>query len=83
MKTRHGHVSNSSSSSFVVRLLPPWETWLFEILAAKMNTLGEDRWDIELTGNGVHCSVFMDNFNLYEYLTEELKIPASYITYEW
>jgi hypothetical protein len=84
MKTRHGHVSNSSSSSFVVKFIHPWDSWLYGLLVTKMDTLGEDRWDIEhAEEGGIRCSVSMDNFNLYKYLTEELKIPTECITYTW
>ena len=81
MKIRFGHVSNSSSSSFVIRLpisYPlPFSAYIEEHIEKKMSSLDDpsDRWYVEREDNEITCSTSMDNFDLYDYVTKSLGIP--------
>jgi len=76
LKVRNGFVSNSSSSSFVIR-----KKYLEEEMISKIkNHIEEgkkleisfaskdDEWDIIETNEFIKGSTFMDNFNMWEYL---------------
>lgn len=71
MKVRHGFVSNSSSSSFVVRTenLTPKQVW--QILNHSDCLDDEekwDRWDVDWQdADNILCSTSMDNFCLKSY----------------
>jgi len=43
-----------------------------------------DRWYIEREDNEITCSTFMDNFDLYDYVTKSLGVPEEHIKVtEW
>lgn len=90
MKIRYGHVSNSSSSSFVITLPTPLGYPQFyterliqtfeEMINKGMETVPvENQWLIERDHNKITCSTHIDSFDLYRYVTEELGIDESII----
>ena len=77
MKIRNGFVSNSSSSSFVLKIDEISEDQLAMIwdhielgrdLLEWQNYHDEDRWSIWITEDHVHGETSMDNFDMYEFL---------------
>ncbi len=76
MKTRHGFVSNSSSSSFVVSRhhLTARQIRLLEDHAENAEDAGmccndDDRWSITVRNLVVEGSTIMDNFDMCEYMS--------------
>lgn len=85
MKIHTSHISNSSSCSFVIKYTGyPFEN-LYDQIIAKTSTLTLDEsWNIDIDENdSIHCSTSMDNFDLYEYVTETLHYPEKYIEIEY
>jgi hypothetical protein len=89
MKTRSGFVSNSSSSSFVIKLKNISGSQLQKILDPDYSSqnYGEDSdfpytWSIDLDGSKgtVEGYTSMDNFDMGRYL-EELGVPDNAITW--
>jgi len=76
MKIRIGFVSNSSSSSFCIRKDKITAKQLDDLMSHSdhPNCGEDDIWSIYEEGNYIHCSVFLDNFDLVEYAIEELDI---------
>ena len=76
MKTRNGFVSNSSSSSFTIRLEDITAKQLVEIQnhGKLANVEERNQWYINTTDNRVCGDTHMDNFSMYEYLCDELGI---------
>ncbi len=86
MKIRYGHVSNSSSSSFVITV-PPFPigaiAMVVELLDRKNDSVEErDQWAITSEGDTIRCYTSMDNFDLLGYCRNVLRIPQSLITEE-
>ena len=63
MKIRHGFVSNSSSSSFVVARTHLTTAQLNDLIALCQDPVGkwDDYWEINITNNQVHGFTAMDN----------------------
>jgi len=80
MKIRQGFVSNSSSSSFVVKrcCLTPAQKAVLENHVAAAELLGDDegyrdcahQWDITADNDEYFCSTHIDNFNMRQFLTD-------------
>ena len=72
MKIRDGFVSNSSSSSFMVRLKDLTGIQLHKIMNIEYSehVNSWDHWSIETRNGMVIGSVSMDNFSMDEYLTK-------------
>ena len=88
MKTRHGFVSNSSSSSFVIKkvFLTTLQIWAIKnhvkvATEAELN-LGpirdDDAWKIDETEDELSVHVSMDNFDMRHFF-EEIGIPSRFI----
>lgn len=89
MKTRHGFVSNSSSSSFVILTTALTEVQLLlihnHIKTAKfLNGLGKkpfeplaflDEWEIVEDDLQIIGKTYMDNFDM-EWLLDQIGVPA-------
>jgi hypothetical protein len=85
LKIRQGFVSNSSSSSFIVRAccLSPAQKAVLDNHIAAVELLGDDysygdcaeQWDITYDDHNeeYQCSTFIDNFRLREFF-EDLHI---------
>lgn len=76
MKYRHGHVSNSSSSSFVLDVGAISGLQLSQILdhatiGKKLGIpwAGSDAWSVTVEGNTLSGSTSMDNFDMHQFLT--------------
>lgn len=85
MKVRVGFVSNSSSSSFIINLDDISAKQLRKIVYnPTTNPQHEDRgsWDIEVTEKEVKGYTYMDNFNFYNYLVEEVMVEPSKVKYK-
>jgi len=90
MKTRQGFVSNSSSSSFMIRLHKLTEGQIQQILEpnyATQNCGAEDGFPYEWTisidrnGNRIEGWTSMDNFDMGEYL-EDIGVPSNVIKWD-
>ena len=77
MKTRLGFVTNSSSSSFVIakkNLTLAQYSAISEHVDYAKEHFGWDAgeldfwWSVDETGDELHGSVFMDNFDMYEFM---------------
>jgi hypothetical protein len=80
MKNRIGFVSNSSSSSFIINIYDLTSEQLFKMIAHTKSDI-KDRWDINVKNGLVSGFTVIDNFDMYEFLVKELKIPSDKI--EW
>ncbi|MCK9428945.1 MAG: hypothetical protein M0R17_02905 [Candidatus Omnitrophica bacterium] len=81
MKTRIGFVSNSSSSSFIIGRSNITNSQIIKIqnhieidkqAGYKCGCYDDDlnfQWDITVTDDFVEGYVFMDNFDMYKYLS--------------
>ena len=93
MKTRLGFVSNSSSSSFMIRLHKLTEEQIQQILEPNYATQkygGEDdegrlsyAWSINVNqeGNRIDGYTSMDNFSMREYLGD-IGVPSDIVRWE-
>lgn len=93
MKTRHGFVSNSSSSSFLISLdvLNPTQIDMIKNhmeYARKMNfiddhnKLGEDnKWKISCNDYKIEMYTDMDNFDMHRFLTDLVHVDPEDIEY--
>ena len=85
MKYRCGHVTNSSSSSFIIAKKYLDKDQIKAIhnhieLSRELGTLGKyvdnyDRWDIEENDSFISGFTWMDNFNMWNFL-EDIGINA-------
>ena len=90
MKIRKCHISNSSSSSFIISLPDSaMEVVLYTCLRQKVTQpetfnrgLG-DKWSVSLDEKGIHCSTTMDNYDLYSFVVNDLKVSSEHITILW
>ncbi len=96
MKIRTGFVSNSSSSSFVVRKKYVSEDTLERIRnhideGAKLNiewAKKEDEWQIQEDDNYLRGSTFMDNFSMWDFFQaieldpRQVKWEGDFVIYE-
>lgn len=90
MKIRTGFVGNSSSSSFLIPLDKLSGDQLDKIQnhasseAFKNDDYcsSSDEWNIRIGENNVHGWTPMDNFDMWHYLTEVLRIPEEDIEWE-
>lgn len=94
MKKRQGFVSNSSSSSFVINRYYLSDAQIDKIkehgiineLDQEAEARGEysfsDEWTITINEKTVKGSTYMDNFDMYEFLTEEVGVPKDRITWD-
>lgn len=81
MKLRFGFVSNSSSSSFVIKVKDITGKQLAEILTNDYTDQPfGDSWDIECNKCVVKGSVFMDNYSMRKFLD---KIGVNPDVVEW
>ena len=85
MKTRYGFVSNSSSSSFVIKLddITAKQLKLIECHEIKGRKIdipyaNTDAWGIEVSDDEVRGETSMDNFNMRQFL-ENIGVPANKI----
>jgi len=87
MKIRHGFVSNSSSSSFVIKkeLLTKLQLYAIrnhmkvaEEMIEGFFVRDQDAWTITETDKIIRGYTSMDNFDMYE-LFDELLIPRRFI----
>ena len=86
MKIRNGFVSNSSSSSFILHKDKLTED---QILLIKNHHLcnvipyaGSDSWSVSEHEDGtIHLYTIQDNFNMYQYLSQIVRIPYDSIEY--
>jgi len=80
MKNRHGFVSNSSSSSFVIS-----KHFISSYQADKIRdhaeVAGDDAWRVEDEGKVIKLSTWMDNFDIEEYLWG-IGVPKEAIKWE-
>lgn len=87
MKLRDGFVSNSSSASFIVnrhKILPSQLKKIihtFDSMRSDSGFMykercfyGGDAWDMKIECDLIIFNTFMDNFPLYEYMTEVLQV---------
>ena len=83
MKIRNGFVSNSSSSSFLISKRNLSDEQINGIYNHEEYSGEADAWSVSEQGNAyIFVSTFMDNFDMYEYLTEELNIDKNKIKWE-
>lgn len=80
MKIRNGFVSNSSSSSFIVKKSNlNWYTEQILLRHAEIAALKpDDAWDIRDEGDSYRASTFIDNFDLIGVM-EAFNIPIEYV----
>lgn len=90
MKTRDGFVSNSSSSSFTIHMgdlnalqLRMIENYKEEAEAADLDCGHPGGWSIEKKGFLVTGYTTMDNFNMFKYLTEYLRVDPESISWDY
>lgn len=83
MKKRNGFVSNSSSSSFIIPLEDLSAKQLRQIQHHDGLTNENDAWYIEIDDDKdiVRGSTTMNNFDMYSYLKDRVKINMNSI--EW
>ena len=85
MKIRNGFVSNSSSSSFVIKLDDINSRQKMGIYdhrkELEKDGCEDDAWDISENANVIKGTTSMDNFDMEDYLTNTLNIDNIYI--EW
>ena len=90
MKIRNGYVSNSSSSSFWIRLeeLNGKQIRRIQNHAAKIrdvdphippHQVDEHAWDIETDEDFIGGRTWMDNFDMHFYLTERVGVAEDLI----
>lgn len=77
MKIRDGFVSNSSSSSFVVAKNAITDEQK-QMIYDHSQEAGDDSWSIHENEYFVSGYTFMDNFNMFDFLTGKVRIdPAA------
>lgn len=74
MKTRNGFVSNSSSSSFILRKKGLSDFQVKSILDYGTSEQNIDGWSFNIIGEEIHGFTSMDNGELDVFLTE-INIP--------
>ena len=85
MKTRHGFVSNSSSSSFVIKkyYLSPWQIEQIKNHATcGIEYADTDPWRITETDDEISGDTIMANFNLLSYMHTRLDVKKRHIEIE-
>lgn len=68
MKNRYGFVSNSSSSSFVIKDKNKISPFQYEKIMNHREIAGRYAWDITETDTSLECETYMNNFDLEEYV---------------
>lgn len=84
MKIRNGFVSNSSSSSFVVKksYLSEYE---INLIRNHEDVAGCEAWTISETDDTISGSTWMDNFSMFQYM-KEIGVYMKYVQWgdtEW
>lgn len=86
MKVRDGFVSNSSSSSFSIKLRDLTGTQVGLIMNHSRFTDGLEPastgWYVELTTHKITGRTDMDNFNMYDFL-DEIGVDMNNITWSY
>jgi len=68
MKVRHGFISNSSSSSFIIKLSDLTADQLGSILNLDTPEFNADPWRFEVENGTITGSTWMDNFSMSVFL---------------
>lgn len=81
MKIKTDFTTNSSSSSFVINLNDITAKQL-KLIQNHELVAGHDAWRLNETDDIITGDTFMDNFDMYSYLEDEVGVDMSKVTWE-
>ena len=81
MKTRHGFISNSSSSSFVIRDSSILSKRQIEAIRDHGIIAKYDAWEIKEEFGTITGFTWMDNFDMEQYLTD-IGVPSNAVEFD-